>query len=398
MAAPRYATFKSDVKVGPGQSLGFQTGRGYYARGGAPARPQAKIPDPLAPLSDAAISADASRVVNAQTKPILDQLKQLFANRSSDATKSISGLTQSLAGALSGYADSARRTYGDAQHDQSLVNAALSSELHGGGAQVANDLTGKLSAANLDPAFVKTLADAANATGAGSAGASYAIGSAELSKLIGEGAHAADFGAKLPGIAALTGLQSGKEFQSQLNRDLQTQTSDVTSKIPAAVAQLIADAKAREVSKAVARQSGLLSSAKAADTAAARADSTAYRDKSFKERVRHDKATETVAADKAAAAAAEKAKKTSTGKQKAFYTIRQQTFTAAEKLYKGTKAKAAAPWAKTPATTGPAITAEKAYAKLYNTYGTQLVGEYGFAKSTVDEMIRRALRTAGWQA
>jgi hypothetical protein len=372
-------------------------------------KPASTIADALAPLSDTQIQTQARNAVTAQTAPILDQIRKMFETRSTNGSAAITGYTKELAADLSQYMDRAKATYGRAETDQAKVNAATSSELHGGGGDVAKALADRLGSAGLDPAMVASLAADANATGAGSAGAGYAKGSAELSKLIGEGAHAQDYAAKLPGIASTGGLQRLKDFQAGLTDDETTQVGNVTAGVPAAVASLLNSFRNTELQKAIARRSGLLQGQQVKVAAAKTKADANYRTKTLTERQRHDQAQEQAArdriaaqkqaaADTAAGKAAAAAKTASTGRQKAFYATRDKVFNQAKQLYKGDTSNAA-PWESGGSTgTGPATSAEDAYAKLWQQYAVPLIAEQGFKKSALDTMIRRALRSAGFKA
>lgn len=228
----------------------------------APAHtPPSTIADALSPLTDAQLRAQAHELVTAETKPILDEINKLNAQQSSRGQAAITGYTQALGHDLAQYMDRARAAYGPAEQSQGATDAALSSELHGGGSVVANALTSRLGS-DYDPALVASLADKANQTAAGSSGAEFAKGSAERSKLIAEGGHASEYASKLPFFAELAGLQKSKDLQSQLSSDLATQTGAVTSKVPESVVSLFNDLRGREIQKQIARDSGLLNNRK----------------------------------------------------------------------------------------------------------------------------------------
>ena len=121
MAQPRFSTFKNQVKIRPGQSLGFQTGKGYYPRGGTPlARPTPPV-DPFAPLTDAQLNAQATGSVMPGVNAALDQLKKVYASRSADASRAITGYTTAFADRLGGYGDSAKQAYAEAEGQQAGV-------------------------------------------------------------------------------------------------------------------------------------------------------------------------------------------------------------------------------------------------------------------------------------
>jgi hypothetical protein len=66
----------------------------------------------------------------------------------------------------------------------------------------------------------------------GAAGALQGTGSASLSQLIAEGAAAEAYGAKLPDIARLGGLQSARDLQLSQQRELADQTGAIRARVP----------------------------------------------------------------------------------------------------------------------------------------------------------------------
>jgi hypothetical protein len=390
-------TYKRDVPIAPGQKLGFRKGVGYFSRGtAAPA-----APDALAPLTDAQIQNQASTSVNASTAPILEQIRKMFADRGAQTADQIHVLTDALTRKSAEYAPAATGAYDTQLASQATISQELANRLKGEGSAVSGSLANQLAKINLNPADASKLAGDVTAAGSGAGNAGFAISAADLGAILGKRTAAADYGAKLPGIAGQYGLNALRDQQAQLADQENSQVGQVTSQLPGSISSLVDSLRNREVQKAIARDSGLLNEQKTKATAD-------YQTQTFTERQRHDKATEKAAqdritaqkqaaADKAATAASKAAATTSTGKQKAFYTTRDKVFASAAKLYKGDTSTGAAPWAKGAKKAG-AVTVEDAYAKLWNEYAIPLIGEYGFKKPVLNEMIRRALRTAGWAA
>src|SRR5438105_3299496 len=84
-----------------------------------------------------------------------------------------------------------------------------------------------------------------------------ARGSAGLEALNAQGAAAQAYGAQMPGIAGLTGLQSGRQLQAQLNQELGTQLSSVGANAASNQSSIYQHLLDQELQKAIASQSGL---------------------------------------------------------------------------------------------------------------------------------------------
>jgi hypothetical protein len=152
--------------------------------------------------------------------PIIDQIKALFGQRQSD----VNTYTRELADLFSGYAPATSNAYGSAIKSQAAVDAALTAALGGNAASATSDLASKLAdITNPDYAGKLTGDLASNYAGAG--GTMAATGGNTLGMLLADRAHASDFGAKLPGIAGLYGLQATKG----VSRDLQTELGNLAT-------------------------------------------------------------------------------------------------------------------------------------------------------------------------
>lgn len=397
--------------------------------GNAPTGQQAF--DPLAILTDAELRQRATAAVNAANAPVLANLKSTYADRSQQEAASIAAATKAYVEAAGQYAPAVGAAYGGAQHDQAASDAALAALLHGGGTQAASELAGQLGTGS-------PIAAGAGATGTGAAGASLATGTADLTRLLAEGAHAADYGAKLPGIAANTGLQDTRTAMAQLDRELAAALADVSSKQPGQVEDLYQQSLSNRTSVALAKQSGYLDATKAQQD-------YNYRTASLRERIAHDKAVEAnakaTAAEKTAArldrenaaADARNAKTTASGRpnaalsakygyivdsngdpvlrngqrvpvaktgktpggkpaytpqqrSSAFYSTRDKAFSEAKRLHakKGT------------GTLNAGVSRDQAYNQLWNAYAPQLVSQYGYKRQAVQQMLNKALDSAGF--
>lgn len=153
-------------------------------------------PGPLPPKYQNLLNSFLNQQVNAYAQP---------------RQNAITGYTKALSGELGRIAPQIGAAYGQAQEAQGALDTALANRLQQQGQETAGGLEQALGAAgqsNLPAALT-----AQQAVGVGNA--SFAQGSASLSQLLGQGAAAQAYGAKLPGIAALGGLQASKLLQAQ---------------------------------------------------------------------------------------------------------------------------------------------------------------------------------------
>lgn len=166
----------------------------------------------------------ATAEINAQTTPLLAGLDKAAAS----GQAAINGYTQQFAGELAKIAPNVAGAYSTAENQQSALDTALAAELRNAGGSAAQDLTNTLQARGQDT----SVAAQATQTGNGLAGASYATGSAGLGNLIARGAAANAYGAELPGLAALSGLQATKGLQSDVANQRAAIISDAQAQYP----------------------------------------------------------------------------------------------------------------------------------------------------------------------
>lgn len=170
----------------------------------------------------------ARRDVMGVVNPVIGQIQADIGRRTRAGQGAIAGYTRQLAGQLAPAAEDLGGIYGQAQQQQAAVDAALTGGLRTQTNTDADALAERLRA--LGP--TANQADVAREGGMGAAGALQGTGSASLSQLIAEGAAAQAYGQKLPGIARLGGLQSGRELQLSAGRELAEQTGDIRARIP----------------------------------------------------------------------------------------------------------------------------------------------------------------------
>jgi hypothetical protein len=245
--------------------------------------------DFLAPLNPKQRAKQAKQYVNAQYGPVLANLNADYARQARVGANTIASTTNQLATQLAPEAAHTHDIYAGAQSAQAALDAAIAAKLTGAGASLGQDVSGQLAAAGQSTAPASNL----TALGAGAGAASYGIGSAALSGLIGRGAAAETAAAALPGIARLGGAQRGADFLGQVESGRQKDVSALRSKIPGTLADIQQQQDALEFQKSAARigfQGDILS---ANARAAATQESARSHDLSYKARMAAIKAANT---------------------------------------------------------------------------------------------------------
>ena len=232
-------------------------------QGGAPAPPGA--PDYVPPVDD---YAQAQALFQRLLGPEIASLNSLYAGRAKSGMDAIGGFTKQLAAVLAPLAGQMRGIYGGAEQSQAASDAALRQALAGGGQSLADTLSAKLGAINAPGAQVADVAGGQAQTGVGAGNAGFALGSAELGRLIGTGTAEQTFAAKQPGIAGFTGLQKAGELQQSLQSELADKIAGMQGQGPAFVQSQVADVRANRTALAKNRQDLALANAKSKQTLA----------------------------------------------------------------------------------------------------------------------------------
>lgn len=222
----------------------------------APTRPvHQKVVDPFAPETEDQTRLRARQLVEQELGPILQQIQAAIEARSKSGQAAIQGYTGELGHLWSGIAPATGQYYDTARGQQSQVNSEVANRLGSVGQALGSEIGNKISYA--PEAVQKDIAGGAATTAQGVANANFTKGSAGLEALIAEGAAAKAYGAQMPGIAGLTGLQSSKQLQAQLNSDLAKQLGDARSQAEGSYSSIYERERDRELQKAIASQSGL---------------------------------------------------------------------------------------------------------------------------------------------
>lgn len=190
-----------------------------------PARAPARAPVDTGPSYTPA--QQAGRDVRGVVNPVVAQIQAEIDRQTRSGMGAIGGYTDQLVRALGGAQANLGAIYDQAQQRQAAVDAALSGGLRTQTNQDADALAGRLEA--IGPTGQ---ADQARQMGMGAAGALQGLGSAGVSQLIGEGAAASAYGAKLPEIARLGGLQSANMLQLAGQREAADRIGEVRARVP----------------------------------------------------------------------------------------------------------------------------------------------------------------------
>jgi hypothetical protein len=220
--------------------------------------------DPFAPLSDAELRARAASEAQGALGPLLAQIQQAIEARSRSGMAAIGGLTNELGGLWRGVAPATQGIYGEAQKSGSQINDALANRLGQFGQGLQGEMAGKAALQGAPAGPAGEISQGAAQTALGAANAGFARGSAGLEMLNTQGAAAGAYGAKLPGIAGLTGIQSGRQLQAQLNQTLADQLSSAQTGAASSQSSIYQHLLDQELQKAIASQSGLINKDKLA--------------------------------------------------------------------------------------------------------------------------------------
>lgn len=197
----------------------------------APARTPAGVVS-TAPVQT--VEQQAQGLLDPVKKAILDAINQ----RVTAEQGAITGYSKDLAGLMGSYGPASKAAYGNAEVGQAAVDAATGGTLAGQGQAGQAELAAKLAAIDADPATAARINATAGANTAGATGALAARGSSSLSDLISRGASARDYGAKLPGVAGLYGLQATKAAQSKATTDTANAVATLEGQYPSLVTSL----------------------------------------------------------------------------------------------------------------------------------------------------------------
>jgi hypothetical protein len=337
--------------------------------------------NPLAPIPPRQQRAQAAGLVQTLVNSTLRSLDAQFNRELQGGSQAITGYTRQLQNRLAPMAGQTQQRYTDAQNQMGAIDSALAGQLNAAGQS-------------------------------GAAAALAGKGSAARQALVAQGSAASDNAAAQPFVAGLQGGNSLRGYTAQLASRRQTAIENLRSQSSTLYGQEVDQLRNLDYQRAVANLGFMGDQAKiGADVAKTRAG---YRYKAQQGKQPNASLSKTYGyvvdsngnpilgangkrqpVAKSASAANAPAKAAAKRKQ-AFFSVRDKTFTEAKRLYKGTTQKTAATGLRPGGTATVQVPYSQAYNNLWSHYGTQLVNQYGYKRSAVDTMIRRALRTAGY--
>lgn len=184
----------------------------------------------VVPLTDEQVAAQQ---VRAAFDPILNNLTSQYNARGDAQARAITGSTDELARLMGGYGPTAASAYDRAASNEAAINSVLAATRQGQGADASAALAGKLG--GIDSGTTARVNGGLTGDLAGESLAAATRGTNNLAMLLGQGASAADFGAKLPGIAGGIGLNANRTAQGQITNELSSQLAALAAKEPQAV-------------------------------------------------------------------------------------------------------------------------------------------------------------------
>lgn len=185
------------------------------------------------PLTPEQIQAQAQ----AQIDPIIAAVTSKANQQASGASDAIKGLTDSYAAELGQLAPSLSAPYEQSAQQQAAIDEALRQSLTGAGSDLASGLSDRLKALE-GSSGGSALAEAASglaSQGASSGNQQLASGSAALSNLLGDKAAAAEYGASLPAIARLAGVQQLGQVEGNAQQQIAQGTLAAEQQLPSIV-------------------------------------------------------------------------------------------------------------------------------------------------------------------
>lgn len=178
----------------------------------------------------------AQEMANAQLQALIRSARRGNRRETRAGQRFIRSLAHSFADELAAISGGIGNTYNMMERESAATNSALSSFLMGQGQTQMEDLGSQLAFAG--PDAVNAYAGGAGRQGEALARTAAAMGTQQTQRLVGEEASERAFGESLPGVAALTGIQSARQYTGQQSRALQSQIDQINSQAPGLTAEL----------------------------------------------------------------------------------------------------------------------------------------------------------------
>lgn len=189
-----------------------------------------------APMSDFDLARTRAGLL---LDPVVKQVTDLLNARINAEQNAVTGYSGELARLFGLYSGTAGKAFDSGIASTAAVNDALANRLAGVTTAAGNDLAAKLAAINADPGTAARISSDLAAAGKGAGNAGFALGSADLSTMLGRKANAQEYGAKLPGLAGLYGLNDTRAVQQRGTQDLASALTDIQGNAPSLVSSLL---------------------------------------------------------------------------------------------------------------------------------------------------------------
>jgi hypothetical protein len=229
----KFQTFKKDVKLGKGRSLGFTRGRGYYARPATQPKPTAPARGARPPRTG---PSEAELIVNAALAPLLEQYKaqQAETDRRQQAEQAaLQGFTGDLMKYLVTLPGQVSGDYGAAAGQAQSTGAGVAA-----GLEAANpnaQVQGDLAAINAPESQRESAAGQLSAAYPGAAAVLLGAGLRNRDFLREVGGARTTLAGKQPGIQSLAGIQAFKNLlynQGSERQKLASMLAEIQAKRP----------------------------------------------------------------------------------------------------------------------------------------------------------------------
>lgn len=185
-----------------------------------------------APLTNQQIQQRATAALD----PVIAKITAAVNARAASQQQAVRGYTNQVAQQLAAGAHTLSDPYQQAAQQSAAATQALSDRIQSGGQQTGGDLAAKLAALNA-PAVGQTAARVGQ-EGVGAGNALYATGNADIQELLKNAASAGSYGAKLPGIARLGGIEQAGLVGRQAVTDIADQVAQAEGQLPTIVQNL----------------------------------------------------------------------------------------------------------------------------------------------------------------
>lgn len=181
--------------------------------------------------------------------PRIKSIRDTYQRQAQLGAKNITGFTGTYMNRLGQIGPQLLANNQQAMNQQAAVGGALADYMRNTGAQLTGDLTARLEGANLSPGQIEGTVGNAADTGFLGSGALAASNAASLMRMGAEGNAWANWGAGLPGIAALQGQMELGKFQGQLADAFTSQMGDLQSEMAQAGLSIYQDLLDRDLER-----------------------------------------------------------------------------------------------------------------------------------------------------